>query len=60
MNVFDRLSETVVVPVAAPDGSDRALALVDSLAEGGVPRAEITYRTDAIACIHRPCEAKDV
>ena len=47
MTVFDRLSAIGVVPVVALDDAARALDLADALAEGGLPVAEITYRTDA-------------
>ncbi|WP_156453174.1 bifunctional 4-hydroxy-2-oxoglutarate aldolase/2-dehydro-3-deoxy-phosphogluconate aldolase [Polycladidibacter stylochi] len=47
MNVFDRLASIGVIPVVAIDTADKALDLADALAEGGLPVAEITYRTQA-------------
>lgn len=60
MTVFDMLSAHGVVPVIALDEAAAALPLADALLEGGLPVAEITFRTDAargaIASIaaHRP------
>ncbi len=36
-----------VIPVVVIDNADNADALADSLIEGGLPSAEITFRTDA-------------
>lgn len=58
--VFDELSRHGVVPVIAIDDAAAALPLADALIEGGLPVAEITFRTaaarDSIAAIaaHRP------
>lgn len=49
MNVFDRLARIGVVPVVAIDDANQALNLADALAEGGLPLAEITFRTVAAA-----------
>lgn len=46
-NVLDLISKVGIVPVIKLDSSDNAIALVDSLAKGGIPIAEITFRTDA-------------
>ncbi len=60
MAIFATLSQFGVVPVIAIDNADDALPLADALIEGGLPVAEITFRTaaapDAIAAIakHRP------
>ncbi len=60
MAIFETLSEFGVVPVIAIDKVDDALPLADALIEGGLPVAEITFRTaaarDVIATIaeHRP------
>lgn len=60
MTIFDKLSAYGVVPVVAIDDADKALALADALLEGGLPVAEITFRTEAardtIAAMasHRP------
>ncbi len=54
MSVFDQLSGIGVVPVVVLDDPRDALDLADALGEGGLPVAEITYRTDAAAdTIHR-------
>ena len=58
--IFDDLSRHGVVPVIAIDDAEAALPLADALIAGGLPVAEITFRTaaarDAIAVIaaHRP------
>lgn len=60
MAIFDTLSEFGVVPVIAIDRAEDALPLADALIAGGLPVAEITFRTaaapNAIAAIatHRP------
>lgn len=60
MSIFDTLSSHGVVPVIAIDDAAQALPLADALIAGGLPVAEITFRTDAaraaIAAIaaHRP------
>lgn len=47
MTVFNTLSTHGVVPVIAIDEAEKALALADALLEGGLPVAEITFRTEA-------------
>ena len=47
MSVFEELSRYGVVPVVAIDAADSALPLADALSEGGLPVAEITFRTEA-------------
>ena len=47
MSIFDSLSAHAVVPVIALDDPAAALPLADALIEGGLPVAEITFRTDA-------------
>lgn len=60
MNIFDTLSGFGVVPVIAIDDAENALPLADALLDGGLPVAEITFRTaaarEAISQIskHRP------
>jgi len=55
MAIFETLSDFGVVPVIAIDRAEDALPLADALIEGGLPVAEITFRTaaapDAIAAI---------
>jgi 2-dehydro-3-deoxyphosphogluconate aldolase/(4S)-4-hydroxy-2-oxoglutarate aldolase len=47
--IFDQLASIGVVPVIAVDDAKDALPLADALLEGGLPVAEITFRTDAAA-----------
>lgn len=47
MSIFDALSAHAIVPVIALDDPAAALPLADALIEGGLPVAEITFRTDA-------------
>jgi 2-dehydro-3-deoxyphosphogluconate aldolase/(4S)-4-hydroxy-2-oxoglutarate aldolase len=60
MDIFATLAHHGVVPVIALDDAAAALPLADALIAGGLPVAEITFRTDAardtIAAIarHRP------
>jgi 2-dehydro-3-deoxyphosphogluconate aldolase / (4S)-4-hydroxy-2-oxoglutarate aldolase len=49
--VFTLLAKHVVVPVIAIDSVDAALPLADALLEGGLPVAEITFRTAAAAAV---------
>jgi 2-dehydro-3-deoxyphosphogluconate aldolase/(4S)-4-hydroxy-2-oxoglutarate aldolase len=49
MDVFDRLAALGVVPVIALDEAAAAVPLADALLEGGLPVAEITFRTEAAA-----------
>ena len=55
MTIFDTLSDFGVVPVVAIDDAKDAVPLADALISGGLPVAEITFRTaaarDAIAAI---------
>ncbi|MBW8035143.1 MAG: bifunctional 4-hydroxy-2-oxoglutarate aldolase/2-dehydro-3-deoxy-phosphogluconate aldolase [Planctomycetes bacterium] len=48
-NILDKLAEYGVIPVIAIESVDHALGLADALIEGGLPVAEITFRTDAAA-----------
>jgi len=47
--LFERMEKAGVVPVIAIESEDKALQLADALIEGGLPVAEITFRTDAAA-----------
>lgn len=47
--VHDQIGRFGVVPVVAIDDVDKALPLADALAEGGLPVAEITFRTGSAA-----------
>ena len=48
-DVFALLAKHVVVPVIAIDSAEAALPLADALLDGGLPVAEITFRTAAAA-----------
>ncbi|HTI02983.1 MAG TPA: bifunctional 4-hydroxy-2-oxoglutarate aldolase/2-dehydro-3-deoxy-phosphogluconate aldolase [Acidisoma sp.] len=47
--LFDRIGAIGVVPVIAIEDAAAALPLADALLEGGLPLAEITFRTRAAA-----------
>jgi len=47
--IFTKLEELAVIPVIVIDSVDAALPLADALLEGGLPVAEITFRTKAAA-----------
>ena len=53
MSVFEQISQYKVVPVIAIDSPEAALSLADALLEGGLPIAEITFRTEAAAAVIR-------
>ena len=57
MNIAERVQEIGIVPVVSIPKLEHALPLAESLMEGGLPCAEITFRTasaaDAIARISR-------
>jgi 2-dehydro-3-deoxyphosphogluconate aldolase / (4S)-4-hydroxy-2-oxoglutarate aldolase len=47
--ILHRLEQVGVIPVIAIERLDQALPLADALLAGGLPVAEITFRTDAAA-----------
>jgi len=47
VNIFEKIEQYGVVPVIAIDAAADAVPLADALWEGGLPVAEITFRTDA-------------
>ncbi len=47
--IFKKLSDYKVVPVVAIESSEHALELSDALIEGGLPVAEVTFRTSSAA-----------
>ena len=47
--IFERIGQLRIVPVIAIDDVAAALPLADALIEGGLPIAEITFRTAAAA-----------
>lgn len=52
-DVYERIAATAVVPVVAIESADSADALAAALQAGGLPVAEITFRTDAAADVIR-------
>ena len=48
-DIYERIGTLWIVPVIAIEDLDAALPLADALAEGGLPAAEITFRTKAAA-----------
>jgi len=48
-NPFGRIAEIGVLPVIAIENPEHAVPLADALLEGGLPVAEITFRTSAAA-----------
>jgi 2-dehydro-3-deoxyphosphogluconate aldolase/(4S)-4-hydroxy-2-oxoglutarate aldolase len=53
MPLFDQIARYKVVPVIAIESPDAALSLADALLQGGLPIAEITFRTEAAATVIR-------
>jgi 2-dehydro-3-deoxyphosphogluconate aldolase/(4S)-4-hydroxy-2-oxoglutarate aldolase len=53
MTVFEQIARFKVVPVIAIESPDAALSLADALITGGLPIAEITFRTEAAAAVIR-------
>ena len=55
--ITDRLAELRLIPVVAIDNAEKAAPLADALLGGGLPCAEVTFRTsaalDAIARLAR-------
>lgn len=45
--ILEKIKEIGIVPVVALDDADDALPLAEALSEGGLPCAEITFRTAA-------------
>ena len=46
-NVLEQLGKTGIVPVVVLEDCEQALPLAEALMKGGLPCAEITFRTDA-------------
>ncbi len=49
MNALERLGQVGVVPVVKIDQAGQAIGLAEALMKGGLPCAEITFRTEAAA-----------
>lgn len=58
MDIYARLAKLRVIPVLAVESVDAALPLADALAAGGLPVAEITFRTAAAAEVIRKLSAE--
>ncbi len=50
-DIYRRIGSRGVIPIIAIDSVDAALPLADALLEGGLPVAEITFRTEAAAAV---------
>ena len=48
-NIFEKIRKTGIVPVVVIEDAAAAAALSDALCEGGLPAAEVTFRTAAAA-----------
>lgn len=58
MDIMKQLKEIGIIPVVALDDVEDALPLAEALIKGGLPAAEITFRTDAAEeSIRRVAEA---
>lgn len=49
MNYPEQLSQIGLIPVVVLNNADQAVSLAKALLEGGIPTAEITFRTNAAA-----------
>lgn len=49
MSIIDRIEQTGIIPVVSIPQTQHALPLAEALLEGGLPCAEITFRTAAAA-----------
>jgi len=53
MSVFEQIAQLKVVPVIAIESPEAAQPLAEALIGGGLPIAEITFRTEAAAAVIR-------
>jgi 2-dehydro-3-deoxyphosphogluconate aldolase/(4S)-4-hydroxy-2-oxoglutarate aldolase len=61
MSIFERISLAAIVPVVVAHSADEGAAIAESLAAGGLPVAEVTFRTPAAAdAIARIAERGDI
>lgn len=51
--IYEKIGELKVIPVITIEDPSKALALADALIQGGLPVAEITFRTSAAAEVMR-------
>ena len=49
MQIYKQIGQLKVVPVIAIENMEQAVPLADALIKGGLPLAEITFRTNAAA-----------
>ncbi len=49
--VFEKIARFQIVPVLSIESSEAAIPLADALLDGGLPVAEITFRTSAAAAV---------
>lgn len=49
MQIFEKLSELKIVPVIVINDASKAVPLARALCEGGLPCAEVTFRTESAA-----------
>lgn len=47
MNIYEKIKQKKIVPVIKLDSSDNAAPLAEALINGGLPVAEVTFRTSA-------------
>ncbi len=47
MNIYEKIHATGIIPVIAIEDADKAVPLANALKEGGLPCAEVTFRTAA-------------
>ncbi len=61
MSILERISLAAIVPVVVADSAQEGAAIADALASGGLPVAEVTFRTPAArAAIARIAERGDI
>ena len=57
--IVEELSKIGIIPVVVIEDADKAVPLARALCEGGLPAAEVTFRTaaakDAIAAMCKAC-----
>jgi len=56
--VYEKLGAAKVVPVVAIESAESAVPFADALLEGGLPVAEVTFRTDAAAKVMKTLRKK--
>ena len=47
--IMERIAETGIIPVVTVDSPEQGVSIMNALREGGLPAAEITFRTKAAA-----------